>query len=470
MIDQLFMKDLARDIAPPLEPVEQPATLLAAGPATSDVGQVTVQGYKPGQDTAGGAFVGTRLNTPKAGQAQPTQQDREKLAIGLLDSLAGALRGAVAQTIGLPGDIRSIVDLISKEGADKYLGQAVMPTTEEMLAGTALPPVLGEGATNIAERQPTVETAEQVGTFLPAPGIPEAAVKGAKLLTKAVKATKGLPVGNSIKDVTGAEVLIPKAPKVETKAFKNWFGDSKIVDESNKPLVVYHGTASNFDEFRPGFSGSSENETTKLGFWFTDNPKTAEDFSKRTSDEYVTKIDPNTGDVMRWEDGQPKEFRAPDTTGSIMPVYLSIKKPLVFETKGDVDAFEAFMDFRDKWAEYINGTKGVEGAWRKRYVALNVDKTNKEFLDYLHNNGYDGVVLKNTMYDAIDDKPITQYLVTDPVKIKSAIGNKGTFDPNNPSILYGAGAGAVATQQEEVKAEPKKEQRIRYDASGRRVQ
>lgn len=212
MIDQLFMQDLARDIAPPLEPVEQPATLLAAGPATSDVGQVTVQGYKPGQETAGGAFVGTRLNTPKAGQAQPTQQDREKLAIGLLDSLAGALRGAVAQTGGLPGDIRSIVDMIAQEGAEKYLGQRSFATTEELLKDTSMripgtqtdipfPPVLGKGATNIAERQPTVEAAQEVGTFLPAPGIPEAVVQGAKLLTKAVKATKGLPVGMSTQAV-----------------------------------------------------------------------------------------------------------------------------------------------------------------------------------------------------------------------------------------------------------------------------
>lgn len=443
MIDQLFMQDLARDIAPPLEP-EQPATLLAAGPATSDVGQVTVQGYNEAQPS--GVRVGRAGITPEQ-SAKAGGLDRPLVA--LLDTLAGALHGATAQTLGLPGDIRSIIDLINKEGATKYLGEPVMPTTEQMQE--KLPAVIPQGVANQADREQTAKMASDIGTFLPAPGIPEAAVQGVKAVTKAIKATKGLPVGNSIKDVTGAEVIIPKAPKIETKAFKNWFSDSKIVDEGNKPLVVYHGTSNDFEEFRPGFSGSSENETTKLGFWFTNNPKTAEDFSVRTSNEYITKTDPNTGDVMRWEDGQPKEFRAPDTTGSIMPVYLSIKNPLVFETKGDVDAFESFMDFRDQWAEYINGTKGVEGAWRKRYVALNVDKTNKEFLNYLHNNGYDGVVLKNTMYDAMDDKPINQYLVTDPVKIKSAIGNKGTFDPNNPSILYGAGAGAVATQQEDNK-------------------
>jgi hypothetical protein len=109
------------------------------------------------------------------------------MAVGLLDTLAGALRGAAAQTIGLPGDIRSILDLINKEGAEKYLGQAVLPTTEEMLAGTALPPVLKEGVPNREERQKAVETAEQVGTFLPAPGVPEAAVRGTKAIVKTVK-------------------------------------------------------------------------------------------------------------------------------------------------------------------------------------------------------------------------------------------------------------------------------------------
>jgi hypothetical protein len=138
-----------------------------------------------GMTTDGGAFVGTRLKVPKPGQ--PTPEDRSKMAVGLLDTLAGALRGAAAQTIGLPGDIRSILDLINKEGAEKYLGQAVLPTTEEMLAGTFLPPVLKEGVPNREERQKAVETAEQVGTFLPAPGVPEAAVRGTKAIVKTVK-------------------------------------------------------------------------------------------------------------------------------------------------------------------------------------------------------------------------------------------------------------------------------------------
>lgn len=195
MIDQLFMQDLARDLAPPLEPVEQPATLLAAGPATSDVGQVTVQGYnesKPSGVRVGRAGISPEQSAKAGGLDRPL--------VALLDTLAGALKGATAQTLGLPGDIRSILDLISQEGATKYLGEPVMPTTEQMQ--DILPAVVPQGVANQADREYTAKMASEIGTFLPAPGIPEAAVQGVKAVTKAVKATKGLPVGMSIQDVS----------------------------------------------------------------------------------------------------------------------------------------------------------------------------------------------------------------------------------------------------------------------------
>lgn len=194
MIDQLFMKDLAFDLAPPLEPVEQPATLLAAGPATSDVGQVTVQGYNEAKPS--GVRVGRAGITPEQ-SAKAGGLDRPLVA--LLDTLAGALKGATAQTLGLPGDIRSIMDLISKEGAQKYLGDAVLPTTEQMQ--DILPAVVPQGVANQADREYTAKMASEIGTFLPAPGIPEAAVQGAKMVGKVIKATKGLPVGMSTQAV-----------------------------------------------------------------------------------------------------------------------------------------------------------------------------------------------------------------------------------------------------------------------------
>lgn len=175
MLEELYMQDLANSMKMTPEPI----------PA----GKVTVSAPEPEMAGMEKAYVGTRLNVPKPGQ--PTPEDREKMAVGLLDTLAGALRGATAQTIGLPGDIRSILDMINQEGAEKYLGKAVLPTTEEVLAGDMLPPVLKEGVPNREERQKAVNVAQEVGTFLPAPGAPELAIRGSKAIAKTVKkATK----------------------------------------------------------------------------------------------------------------------------------------------------------------------------------------------------------------------------------------------------------------------------------------
>jgi len=204
MLDELYMQDLANAMRMPEE-------VLPAG-------SVTVSAPEPEMAGMDKAFVGTRLNVPKPGQ--PTQQDREKMAVGLLDTWAGALRGAAAQTIGLPGDIRSILDMINQEGAEKYLGKAVLPTTEEMLAGDMLPPVLKEGVPNREERQKAVDVAQEVGTFLPAPGVPEAAIQG----TKAV--------------IRGAKALGPKAAQMSEDYLRSIGGISDITPVGPRSDVV----------------------------------------------------------------------------------------------------------------------------------------------------------------------------------------------------------------------------------------
>jgi len=179
MIDQRFMDDLAKDSVLPTEmPVED--TMLAAGPVTSDVPQTGVR--------LGRAGV-TPQQSAKAGGL-------DKPLIALLDTLAGAMRGATGAAIGLPGDIRSIVDLINQEGAEAVMGKRMFPTSEEVLQSNILPQVVPAGAPNAAERQKTVDVAQAVGEFLPAPGLLDVpkVVKGA---TKAVQATKGMPVGMS---------------------------------------------------------------------------------------------------------------------------------------------------------------------------------------------------------------------------------------------------------------------------------
>jgi hypothetical protein len=178
--------DTYMDAMYPMEPAqpEQPDTMLAAGPVTSDTPQTGVR-------------VGRAGITPEQ-SAKAGGLDRPLVA--LLDTLAGALKGATAQTLGLPGDIRSILDMINKEGAQKYLGDPVLPTTEQMQE--KLPAVVPEGVANQADREFTAKIASEIGTFLPAPGAPEAAIQGVKAVGKAIKATKNMPVGMSIQDVS----------------------------------------------------------------------------------------------------------------------------------------------------------------------------------------------------------------------------------------------------------------------------
>jgi predicted RNA methylase len=146
--------------------------------------------------------------------------------------------------------------------------------------------------------------------------------------------------------------------QTETKAFKDWFGDSKVVDAEGNPLVVYHGTKAAFDEFSRDMIESEDS------FFFTDSHEHAAMYAGDDAD-----------------DG-----------GSIMPVYLAMKNPYY------VDVLAWNM-----------GDVPSERTLRKR--------------------GHDGYVIEN-------QEGGNTYAVFRPEQIKSAISNRGTFDPNVANINF----------------------------------
>ena len=83
--------------------------------------------------------------------------------------------------------------------------------------------------------------------------------------------------------------------------FVAWFGDSKVVDEQGRPLVVYHGTKGNFDTFDAAKQGASDFGASGRGFYFSEDAGTA--------GAYAT---------LAPSDGAP----------NVMPVYLAISNPL----------------------------------------------------------------------------------------------------------------------------------------------
>lgn len=158
-------------------------------------------------------------------------------------------------------------------------------------------------------------------------------------------------------------------------AFWKWFGDSKVVDSHGQPLVVYHGTTGPQDFFK--FQKMRHPKTDPgyfgEGFYFTTDPEYAEMYAGS------------------WGYGRYAEH------GRIMPVYLSIKNPLFIP-------------------------------WNSKVRKITEDP--KSFTARLILENFDGVQIeKDPKYGKW-----YEWMALYPEQIKSAIGNDGTWDAEDPDI------------------------------------
>lgn len=126
---------------------------------------------------------------------------------------------------------------------------------------------------------------------------------------------------------------------INTPEFKAWFGDSKVVDEQGKPLVVYHGTSAEFDAF------DKRKIKRGTGFWFSSNKETSQDY------------------------GYTKEF------------YLNIKNPI------DVN-----KNRKDFIAKARNSMPELPYDVSDSFV-IGEALSSEKFKEYLQNDGYDAITL-----------------------------------------------------------------------------
>lgn len=91
---------------------------------------------------------------------------------------------------------------------------------------------------------------------------------------------------------------------IYTSQFINWFGNweeginsSQVVDEKGYPLVVYHGTESEFNEFKSEFMGKTGTALGQ-GFYFTSNKDDAGAFGKIVKAFYLNIKKPLSGDKL----------------------------------------------------------------------------------------------------------------------------------------------------------------------------
>ena len=179
--------------------------------------------------------------------------------------------------------------------------------------------------------------------------------------------------------------------QVRTKAFKDWFGDwennpneaSKVVDENGEPLVVYHGSAKQFNAFKLDKIGSMSGD--KSGFYFTNKRKIAKDYYSKETGSALGNL------KLLFHIGN--EYKS-----SVYDVFLNSKNPYIIKVS-------------DK--EYI---------------------TREQIIKEAKEQGYDSILFNNV----IDGPTVRQdvRIVFNPNQIKSATDNVGTFSRTNDDIRY----------------------------------
>jgi hypothetical protein len=228
-----------------------------------------------------------------------------------------------------------------------------------------------------------------------------------------------------------------------TPQFREWFGQSKIVDAEGRPRVMYHGTARDITEFKPKQAGA---------IFVTEDPRFAEDFSYMSE---VWMIDHATqflseqeikkavaAGVMKMAQGVPKQkqiqmlteilqfpidsvVRDPDATEirneiakrlpskpNILPVYVRAENPFDFENQGHLEAIRSMPGVP---VHYQRIRRGEWSAIEEPDVQEAIQKA-----------GFDSFY--------ITEGGRKNLAVYDPNQLKSVTGNIGTYGQREPTI------------------------------------
>jgi hypothetical protein len=204
-------------------------------------------------------------------------------------------------------------------------------------------------------------------------------------------------------------------------AFQRWFGDSKVVDENGKPLVVYHGTKMHDDYASE--EGQAFEQFGGFPNWFAAEPYTAHGYS--------------------------------GATGTVYPVYLSIQNPLrltQFDANDDASAAFAaakklgvdtsqFRPYDDKAFHVVNSAPFIEAAQKA---------------------GYDGIEINEGGYKT--------FAAFDPTQIKSATGNAGSYDKTSPDIRFSVSASTEALVDSMGPLDPERKSALKALITGAKTQ
>ena len=242
-------------------------------------------------------------------------------------------------------------------------------------------------------------------------------------------------------------------------AFRRWFEGSKVVDEDGEPLVVFHGTRSpwDFEVFIPGgpdpgdrddpsvetasFADTLSDPSSFVGPHFSESGRVALKFA--------------SGRAARWD--RDRSRGAPES-GRVVPVYLAIRNPIVFDSDRDFYEWVVELGASSQLDEEIyssrEGTDEADDEQEGEYTLeerLDAIQALESSVDMggdlslyqqvmeelgrsaawaLQKLGHDGVQYLNDV-----EGGGWSWCPLGEGRVKSALANRGTYDPGDDSIL-----------------------------------
>jgi hypothetical protein len=292
-----------------------------------------------------------------------------------------------------------------------------------------------------------------------------------------------IEVDGKVRQRRNSEGMLIHPTEEGIRNFWKWFGDSVVVDDEGRPIVLYHGTTYDFYEFKSSKLSPSSN--MGKGFYLSNNVEDVnENYASEAGPDLRMKINIAL-DEEAYKRGVnvedlPKsvvrriESRYIKHGGVIMPAYVRMVNPAVIGGPEET-VFSSDQNSKLSVKRLVHNIIEASGRFRTSpnlYGALTyllpVDRdiplsevtrtlfNNSDYRYVFDRNGnpVPGEVLRLALqkmgFDGVIDHTVsekflamagvsggtTHYIAFKPEQIKSALGNVGTFNPADRRITF----------------------------------
>ena len=317
-------------------------------------------------------------NIPNDAQAAITLAHESLGHFGLRVVLGQNFKPMMNQIYEGNKNVRERADAYMEEGLDRETAvEEVLSEMAQEVYDTRVP----ENKNKLTALQKVMNVVRQ---FLARIGIPMKSISDAQVLMLIANARRSVVKGGQFVNMEGGKALYSAGT---SSNFKKWFGDSKIVNEDGSPMVVYHGTTADIEEFKV----SKEGGALGNGIYMTPATEFAGSYADKKG-------------------------------GNVMPLYASIKNPLVID--GSIRRDPMIEALVKLGVDLAKAEKIVEKALDDKGYITNEVKSRAVA------QGYDGIT-------QFKDGKLSEIVAFNPTQVKSVF-NKGEFSPTSKKVLYSA--------------------------------